>query len=367
VGYLRTESGLGEAARATVHAAQAAAVPVAVTPMDADTGQRRGDTSLAEVAAGNPYCCNLFGVNASFIAGVLGRLGRDFYFPKHNIGYWFWELAHLSEEWLPGFRFVDEVWAASTFVQESVAKAAPVPVTKIPLGVEVTEIGAPPEEVSAVPAGRFVFLYIFDYHSVAERKNPLGVVQAFQEAFPPGAAAHLILKATQSERDPEYHERLVQAARPADVTIIDRYSDRRAINGLLQYCDCYVSLHRSEGFGLTMAEAMYLGKPVVATAYSGNLDFMRPGNCYLAPYTLVEIDRDYGPYEKGWHWADPDLEAAARLMRRVYERREEGARIGAEGARVIREEFSYGAVGGLIRRRLQQVYDRGGATASAGA
>ena len=358
VGYLRTESGLGEAARSTVRAARAAEVPAATTPVDADTGQRHGDLSFAGLAPGNPHFCNIIPVSAPHLAEALGRLGADFYFPRYNIGYWFWELAHFPESWQPGFGFVDEVWAASAFIQEGVARAAPVPVTRIPLGVEVTEIGDLPDEAKAIPSGRFVFLYVFDYHSVAERKNPLGALRAFQAAFPPGANAHLVLKTTPRQRDPDYHERLVRAARPGQVTIIDRYTDRAAINALLQRCDCYVSLHRCEGFGLTIAEAMYLGKPVIATAYSGNLDFTRPGNSYLAPCAVVEIDRDYGPYQKGWRWADPDLEAAGRLMRGVYERREEAARVGAEGARVIREEFSYAAVGGRMRERLRQLYDQ---------
>ena len=358
IGYLRTESGLGEAARATVRAAQAGGVPAVLTATDVEITQRKDDLSCAREAAGNPYFCNIFHLNAPAMPETLGRLGGNFYFPRYNVGFWFWELEHFPQEWKPGFGYLDELWVASAFTQEAVAKVAPVPVTRIPLGVEVTEIGALPEEAKAIPAGRFVFLFVFDYHSYAERKNPLGLLNAFQAAFPAGAGAHLVLKAAQSERDPEYHRRLVKTARPGDVTLIDRYLDRRDVNALLERCDCYVSLHRSEGFGLPLAEAMYLGKPVIATAYSGNLEFMRPENSYLVPWRPTRIERDHGPYRKGWHWADPDLEAAGRLMRGVYERREEAARVGAEGARVIREEFSYAVVGRLIRERLRQVYDQ---------
>ena len=361
IGYLHTESGLGEAARATVRALQAAGMPVAAVPLESDPGQRRGDRSCLDLPAGNPYWCNLIHLNPEPMPEVLGRLGEHRYFPRYNIGYWFWELEHFPPEWQGAFGYLDEVWVGSRFVQACVARAAPVPVTRVPLAVEVGEIGQAPEEVAAVPSGHFRFLFIFDYYSYAERKHPLGLLQAFQEAFAPGEPAHLVLKATDSRRDPEYHRRLREAARPGQVTIIDRYLDRPALNALLAGADCYVSLHRSEGFGLTLAEAMYLGKPAIATAYSGNLDFMRPDNSYLVPYRLVEIDRDHGPYRQGWQWAEPDLAAAGGLMRQVYEQRAAAAAVAAAGARTVREQLSPAAVGKLIRARLEQVQRERGA------
>ena len=112
-------------------------------------------------------------------------------------------------------------------------------------------------------------------------------------------------------------EALQEAAAGANVRILDQVLSRADIDALLELSDCYVSLHRSEGFGLTIAEAMSLAKPVIATAYSGNMDFMTLSNSFPVNYRLTAIERDYGPYRQGWPWADPDLEHAAALMRHV--------------------------------------------------
>ena len=353
VGFLRSESGVGEAARAIVRALVAAGVPVTGVPADAFCGHRQLDASCADLAEGNPYPTNVIYLGADVTPATLTQLGQDFYQSKYNIGCWAWELDQFPPEWLGAFDYVDEVWVPSGFVQDCVSRVSPVPVMRMPHAIEVKDLAEPGPEVWPIPAGQFVFLFMFDYHSFPERKHPLGLLQAFQRAFSARDNVHLVLKGTDSRRNPGYHQRLLAEARPGQVTIIDRYLDRPVINGLLQRCDCYVSLHRSEGFGLTMAEAMYLGKPVIATGYSGNLDFMHPDNSYLVPYRLIEIDQDYGPYRKGWQWADPDLEAAAELMRRVYEQPEQAARVAARGREEMLRHYSPAAVGALARARLE--------------
>jgi glycosyltransferase involved in cell wall biosynthesis len=140
-----------------------------------------------------------------------------------------------------------------------------------------------------------------------------------------------------------------------DIKILDKVLDSEEIKALYVAADCYVSLHRSEGFGLTMAEAMALGKPVIATAYSGNMDFMTPSNSYLVKYSLTEIDRDYGPYKKGMVWAEPDIDDAARLMRYVYENQDEARRVGAIAATYIKEHFSPESVGKMYAARIDYI------------
>jgi glycosyltransferase involved in cell wall biosynthesis len=353
IGYISSESGVGESARSVIRSLRAAEVPVAGTLVDIYCGHRKHDESCADVPAGSPYPFNVVCLNPEETPETFSRLGPEFFRGRLNIGYWFWELEHFPERWLDRFEYLDEVWVASSFCQDSVARAASVPVCKIPLSIEVTDIAPVPADVLAVPDDRFVFLFLFDYHSFPERKNPLGVLQAFQRAFGPDDAAHLVLKGTDSAADPAYHARLVAEARPGQVTIIDRYLDRRVINGLMQRCDCYVSVHRAEGFGLTLAEAMYLGKPVIATAYSGNMDFTTPDNSYLVPYKLVEIDRDHGPYKKGWLWAEPDADHAAEMMLRVFRSRKEAAAVGQRAADYVRGHYSPAAVGRRTRQRLE--------------
>ena len=181
-----------------------------------------------------------------------------------------------------------------------------------------------------MPEG-FCFLFVFDYRSVFRRKNPLGLVEAFCRAFEPGRA----LAGDQVDlrrRIPGRAQALTEAiADRPEIQLVEDTVTTGEKNAMIANCDCYVSLHRSEGLGLTMAEAMYFGKPVIATAYSGNLDFMTEGNSYLVPFKMTEIGPDAEPYPADKQWAEPDLDAAAAVMREVYER-PEGATDGA-GAR----------------------------------
>ncbi len=166
-----------------------------------------------------------------------------------------------------------------------------------------------------------MFLFLFDFLSCLERKNPLGIIEAFVRAFVPGEGPVLVIKSINGRHMLNDLERLRAAVDGRDdVVLLEKYYSVDEKNALLGACDCYVSLHRSEGLGLTMAEAMALGKPVIATGYSGNLHFMTPENCYLVDYSMTEVPAECDPYPKGAAWAAPSVAHAAELMRRVYER-----------------------------------------------
>jgi glycosyltransferase involved in cell wall biosynthesis len=136
---------------------------------------------------------------------------------------------------------------------------------------------------------------------------------------------------------------------------MDAVLPRRATHSLMSVADCYVSLHRSEGFGLTMAEAMYCGKPVIATAYSGNVDFMTHENSFLIPYRLIEIDRDHGPYKAGYEWADPDVDRAVEVMRYVEKNRAAAAAVGERGRAHVSANLAPAAIGEQLRKRLDEL------------
>jgi hypothetical protein len=213
-----------------------------------------------------------------------------------------------------------------------------------------------PREAFGLGAEEYAFLFTFDYLSVFERKNPLAVVRAFRAAFARDAGASLTIKTINHEHDPVGRARLqATIADEPDIRLIERYLDSGAKDALTAACDCYVSLHRSEGFGLTMAEAMYLGKPVIATGYSGNLDFMTPHNSYLVDYELVPVGEGAAPYPADAEWAEPSVEDAARLMRHVFERREEARAKGQRAAADIRRSHSARKAGQEMRDRLAHV------------
>lgn len=281
----------------------------------------------------NPYRINLLQVNVDQVVNTVIKTGRIALENRFTIGYWAWELPHFPVVWHEAFKYFQEIWVLSSFMQNTLSTISPVPVVTMPPAIEIQSLEKPsyPRSYFSIPEGKFVFLFMFDFHSFFARKNPDGVIKAFCRAFSTQEDVVLVIKSLHSKDYPEEMELLSQMAAEGNVVLFDHVYTREEMNALMYHADCYVSLHRSEGFGLTMAEAMSFGKPVIATAYSGNLDFMNANNSYLVQYEPVELEQDYGPYKKGNVWAEPDLEHAARLMRYVYENQPEAKAIGEKG------------------------------------
>jgi glycosyltransferase involved in cell wall biosynthesis len=229
---------------------------------------------------------------------------------------------------------------------------SPIPVVKVPPplpaeGLKTWDVG---REHFGLKDDQKVFLFMFDVQSIVERKNPAGVIDAFKRAFPRERDARLVLKLTHGS--PAVIKGLHDHASDPRVIVIDRVFDREEVNSLLASSDCYVSLHRSEGFGLTMAEAMALGKPVIATAYSANLDFMNVGNSMLVRCRIVRLERDHPPYSRGSTWADPDVDHAAELMRAVYDDPARAREMGQRAREEVMAYLSPAAAGARISERL---------------
>ena len=222
------------------------------------------------------------------------------------------------------------------------------PVVVVPLPVIAPDPGA-----AAVPfelPDGFVFLFAFDFFSTLQRKNPLGLVEAFKRAFEPGEGPTLLLKTINAGFRPEARERLRYAIGDRDdIRIVDAMVEPAEMAALFRRADCYVSLHRAEGFGLTLAESMALGKPVIATGFSGNTDFMTPANAYLVDWRLTEVGPAAEHYPEEGTWAEPSLEHAAQLMREVYGDQAAAAERGARAAADVAAQLSPEAVGAIAR------------------
>lgn len=357
-GFFRAELGIGTAARALVAALDAAQIPINTITFDR-TANRLAHPFVDRSSAAGAADINLVCINPDQIHVFAEQVGPDFWNGRYNIGLWFWEVEDFPASLQHAFNYVDEIWVASDFMRQTFLRVSAKPVFKYRLPVMVPTVDPSMTRSQLGLPAEFVFLFSFDFLSVLERKNPLGLIEAFRRAFKPGEGPRLVLKTINGDKRTLEVEKLKYAIRGrSDILLMDGYLPAVENASVAAMADCYVSLHRSEGFGLTIAEAMVLGKPAIATAYSGNLEFMTEENSYLCPARRSEVGPEREPYPAESHWSEPDLAAAANLLRRVYADREEAQARGARAAADLRSTHSAAVAGKVISDRLSVIRSR---------
>ena len=302
---------------------------------------------------------NIFHINGDEVELVAHHLGGDLPKDGYNIIYPMWELSKYPKEWAAQLDRFDEIWAPSKFTYESIAPVVLRPVVHMPLTGQIhfkTFLG---RRYFKIPESSFTFLFFFDFTSYVERKNPFAVLQAFEKLcrLCPADDLCLVIKVKGGEKQGQDYEKFREyvGRSKSEVIVIDRLLSDNEIKNLLRSCDCFVSLHRSEGFGLGPITAMFLGKPVVATAYSANMDFMTESNSCLVPYELRPIPDGAYPFAQGQVWAEPDVDSAVDQMRRLVSDRDYGRSIGEEACRDIRVHFSDRATGLRYSDRIAEI------------
>ena len=357
-GYLGQMLGLGAAARGYVQGLQAAGVPVSTVQVPINhpellSSDEYGQLPFTDATHHHGHQFELVCINPDELPQFVDRVGLS-YFKGPRIGVWGWETDSIPTRWRGAFELVDEIWVYSEFVAESFRHVQGVPVVAVAPPVEAPAAAGVPLPVDLPPG--FLFLFMFDYMSTTRRKNPVALIEAFKRAFAPGEGPQLLIKTLNAPLRPMSEEELLWAThgRP-DIHIVDRSLTPAEKDALIAGCDCYVSLHRSEGFGLTMAEAMAIGKPVIATGYSGNVDFMDESNSFLVDYELTTVGPDCDIYPADGTWAEPSIAHAAALLRRVYDDPEKAAQIGMRAREDIARKLSPEATGDKMRRRLQEL------------
>jgi len=356
IGFFHAEHGIGEAARLLVGALCAGDVNVATLSYRNSESRQNHPFETDEVGK---YKVVIAAINAELNAPMRHLFGEFFFSNTYVVGQWFWELETAPPWYKRAYKHVDELWAPSRFIETMLRNEAPrrVQVRHMPLplqrprvvgGVSKSDLGLP---------DRFMFLFTFDFMSVMKRKNPIGLVQAFKKAFPGGDGPILVLKSINGDTRPEGSAALRAAIGVAENIIwMDKYLDAGHSAALMNQCDCYVSLHRSEGLGLTIAEAMLLGKPVIATGYSGNMDFMSNATAYPVPWTRVKVGEGAEAYDPEATWAEPDLEEAARLMRQVYDNPDQARERALLGKADLESRFTPAETGRGMRLRLEEIW-----------
>lgn len=357
IGYVRAESGVGESSRATLRCLNAANIPYSIIDFRTGNVSRMEEHVESSHERGLRYGINLFHINADQLNLAISTLGEDNFAGGYSIGYWAWELEHFPEEWVGAFKHLNEVWVPSTFCQRAIAEKSPVPVLCVPHSVVHDQPGAPDRQRFGLRQDSVVFLIMADLLSISERKNPLGAVEAFARAFEnDDQAVELVVKLSNVDADPKAFKRMRELAdQSPNIHLIKGYLDRKDLSSLFDTADCFVSLHRSEGFGLGMAEAMVRGKVVIGTGWSGNVDFMNASNSLLVSYRLIPLEKDLGPYRKGELWADPDMDDAVEKMQMVASRADLRASLGSRALMDCQMNLSPAVIGSTIHNRLSRI------------
>ena len=333
IGYAFGRLGIGEDLRMAGKALLKAKVPMTMLDFPPGDNVDTSETSMARyVSKVGDFAFNIFCLTAEETGRFYAERGRSQFVGRYNIGYWPWELGAWPKEWELMLDLVDEVWVSTQHTFDSLQPVCNKPLKLMPMAVElgpVKKFKVPQEarNIFKLNTRATLFCFAFDLNSYIERKNPMACVQAFLMAFPKAdytaKQVGLVVKVQKPRSDHAAWLELKRIARSdRRIYIIEQTLERPALLALYRACNCYLSLHRAEGFGRGMAEALQLGLHVICTGYSGNVDFCQAPHADLVQYRLKRVKAGQYPRASGQVWAEPNIGHAAQLMRQFYENTE---------------------------------------------
>jgi glycosyltransferase involved in cell wall biosynthesis len=351
IGYTEAMSGLGEAVRLNIKAAETHNIPLNLIDYERVKHEKKYKYSFK-------YSINLVQISLYDLDRFFSVIDTDFFDGKYNILFLIWESEYIPEKLKKNVNLFNEVWTASTYCKNLFQKVFHGHILTVPHPVEVH---LKPYQNSNTPSlldkNKFSFLFIFSYHSSIARKNPFFLIEAFSKAFDSTDRVELLIKTTGAEKFKKLHAQLNRSVfNKKNIKIVNLDMDKNQVNHLINDCNCYVSMHHSEGFGLTLAEAMYLGKPTVATNYSGNTEFMNENNSYLVDYELGSIENPDVNFCSRTVWANPIMEDAVLQLRNVYDNAELRLEKALNAKQFIEQKLSFYSVGSIMKDRLNLIY-----------
>lgn len=357
IGYIQGEIGLGQSCRLLAKSIEHAKIDYTIYNYDQVSAMRFNDKSLShKISNTTPYNINLIHIAPYEIPLAYYRLGRSLWDNRYNIAYWLWELENFPPEWENALTLADEIWTPSEFASASIRKITKKPVCTIPYAF--SELA--PQKYSRkhfdIPDDKFLFLVMYDCNSTMERKNPIGAINAFKQAFDTkDTNVGIVIKVNNPQsKDIEIIKK--ELANYPCVYILADVLDKEEVNSLIACVDVYVSLHRAEGFGLVPVEAMLLGTPVISTAWSSVTEFMNNDVACMVDYEFTEIIKDCGPYKSGNRWADPNIMQAAKYMQQLYTNKDLRITLANKAKTHILEHFSPNKIAALIQNRMSEIY-----------
>lgn len=350
IGYINGEFGLGEAVRLNLKAMELVGLPY----VEIDYLKLR-DGLIGEGSF--KYNINLIQLSLNDIPSFLADFKTVFSSNRYSILFLVWESEYVPEEIQKNLFLFNEIWTPSTYCREIFKQYFLGPIMTVPHPVEINLSPLVVKDfLNIYDKQKFSFLFVFNFGSSLKRKNTLFLVQSFIEAFPNDSDVELIIKCSNARKNPKDYKLLLnEIGGRSNIKIVDIELEKNDLNHFINQCDCYVSLHHSEGFGLTLAEAMFLGKPTIATNYSGNLEFMNDNNSFLVDYVVNSIENPDINFCDNTIWADPLLEDSVEKMKLVYNDRNLAKQKAKKAQIDTRNKLSYKSIGQKILNRTESI------------
>lgn len=359
IGDIKAETGLGQSIRLLASVMENGNIPFCVKQVNLHGKLNHNDSTWKHKIAENlEFGINIIHIIPETWAADYANIDNKIIDSHYNIAYWLWELEEFPDRWLPCIQTVDEIWTPSEFISNSIRKKTSKPVITVPYGIKMKEDGHLTREYFHLPQDKFLILTMYDFISVSERKNPNAVIEAYLKAFPiENENVGLIIKVNHIEekRLEDLRQRLEHYK---NIYFITNNLTRTEVESLLNAVDILISLHRSEGFGLPVAEAMALGKPVISTNWSATTEFMDEKSACLVDYKLIPIKKSIGPYERGNYWADADINHAAYYMKKLWEDIGYREEIGKNARNFINNHLSYDNATEIMTKRMKEIYEK---------
>lgn len=358
IGNIKGSSGLGQSARLLASELEATKYPIDIVQHSISNKLNISDTTYDEkLVQKGRYGINIFHINMHEFATAYMQLGKGLWDNHYNIGFWLWELEEFPDEWIPCINLLDEIWTPAEFVSESIRKKTDKPVVTIPYYVTAPTKEEYDRAYFKLPQEQFLFMMLFDSGSMIERKNPMAVIEAYKKAFDRNENVGLVIKMNgYNETDVNYIHSLLEGY--DHVYIITDSFSKVEVNSLIRAVDVVVSLHRAEGFGLVLAEAMINETPCVATNWSANTEFMNEDVACMVDYDIITIDKEIGPYAPGNHWAEAKVEQAAQYMRRLYDDPTYYNEKKVKAKKYIDEKLDLTCIANMIEDRVQLIREK---------
>jgi len=362
IGYADGVLGIGEDIRAMTNILRYAGLPFAIFNVALSDHHATSDASdLAAFFVDRPvFPINIFCATAFETERLRAAHGPNLFSGRYNIGSWPWELSKLPPYWRHVFDSVDEVWAISLFLADVYCQYTNKPVTYIPPYVNIDSVEPFDRKDLNLDRSDFVFLTMLDFNSYIKRKNPIGTIGAFKKAFPDtDGNERLIIKTINGHAHPQKLDELLTLVNDDPrIVLMDGPLSRARTCGLIRNANCFVSLHRAEGFGRVIAEAMFLGTPVIATDYSGSTTYLDKSNGFPVPYSLKDVRHGEYIFEEGSQWAEPDFDAAVEAFQVVRRQKSNVTKKAAKAKETIAKNHGRDAVAAKVTERLVQIAER---------